>query len=177
MVKRIFLSVGLIGCVLVGTGTATWSAEPFKIGVIDGKKCVEESEAGKKILHSFQQKFDRTKKELDRRNEELKKLQGEFVKKSSILNPDAKREKEKELARKVEDFRDMVREKEAELQQEQNSALQALSNELFQIAVGIGKEEGYALILEAKSGVVYHTKTIDLTDKVLKAFNAKKEKR
>jgi len=113
---------------------------------------------------------------LELRQNELKKLQEEYTRKSGAYSTEVKREKEKELMRKQEDFRDQTREKEAEFQKEEMDAFQKLTGELFETAGSIGKEEGYSLILEAKSGVVYFNSAIDITDKVIKRVNEKKTK-
>jgi outer membrane protein len=154
------------------------SEPPLKIGILDLQRCIQQSEAGKKASKSLQEKSDRIKKDLTTKREDLKKIRDEFAKKSNVLSSEAKRDKEKEMLRKEEDFRDLVREKEDEMHKDEYSAMQPLLNELFEVTSKLAKEEGYTLILEAKSGVVYFNKPIDITDKVIKLFNeAKKEKK
>jgi outer membrane protein len=171
MLKRWFMSVGFLFCVFLLTCALSWAAEPIKIGVIDAKKCVEQTEAGKKIYATFKEKADRIQKDLDARKNEIIKMREDLSKKSNLLGTEARRDKEKDLLRREEDFRDLAREKEAEYQKEQGSAFQNLSNELFGVASKIAKEEGYTLILEARTGVVYFISAIDITDRVIKTFN------
>jgi outer membrane protein len=169
-----------IGCLLAGillmTGTMSWADGPVKIAVMDAKRCIENSEAGKKIYTLLREKVSRSQKDLSARQNELNRLQEEFNKKSEVYSIEVKREKEKELLRKGEDYRDQAREKEAEFQKEELEVFQKLSGELFETAGQIGKEEGYSLILEAKSGVVYFNPAIDITDKVIKRHNEKIKK-
>ena len=154
------------------------SEPPLKIGILDLQRCIQQSEAGKKASKSLQEKSDRIKKDLTAKREDLKKIRDEFNKKSNVLSSEAKRDKEKEMLRKEEDFRDMVREKEEEMHKDEYNAMQPLLNELFEVTSKLAKDEGYTLILEAKSGVVYFNKPIEITDKVIKLFNeAKKEKK
>jgi outer membrane protein len=176
------LSRGLaifIGLFIMLTAFPVGASEPpLKIGILDLQRCIQQSEAGKKASKSLQEKSDRIKKDLTIKREDLKKNRDEFTKKSNVLSADAKRDKEKELLRKEEDFRDLVREKEDEMHKDEYSAMQPLLNELFEVTSKLAKEEGYTLILEAKSGVVYFNKPIDITDKIIKLFNeAKKEKK
>jgi outer membrane protein len=154
------------------------SEPPLKIGILDLQRCIQQSEAGKKASKGLQEKSDRIKKDLTTKREDLKKMREEFTKKSNVLSSEAKRDKEKEMIRKEEDFRDLVREKEDEMHKDEYSAMQPLLNELFEVTSKLAKEEGYTLILEAKSGVVYFNKPIEITEKVIKLFNeAKKEKK
>ena len=117
---------------------------------------------------------------LSLKRDELKKTREEFIKKSSVLNADIRREREKEMVRKEEDFRDQVQEKEEEMRKDEYNSMQPLLNDLFEVTTKVAKDEGFTLILEAKSGVVYFSKTIEITDKVIKLFNEgkiKKEKK
>jgi outer membrane protein len=169
----------LIGLFFLGSAVAFGAGEPpLKIGILDLQRCIQQSEAGKKASKSLQEKSERIKKDLTTKREDLKKMREEFAKKSNVLSSEAKRDKEKEMIRKEEDFRDLVREKEDEMHKDEYNAMQPLLNELFEVTSKLAKEEGYTLILEAKSGVVYFTKPIDITDKIIRLFNeAKKEKK
>jgi outer membrane protein len=156
-------------------GTPAWATEPIKVGVLDLQKCLTQSESGKKASKALQDKSDRIKKDLSTRRDELKKNEEELAKKSTVLSADARKEKEKELLRKKEDFRDLVQEKEEEMRKDEYNAMQPLLNELFEITSKLAKDEGYTMILEAKSGVVYFSKTIEITDKIVKLFNESKK--
>ena len=169
------VAVVLIGSVLFLAQPAR-AVEPFKVGILDLQKCLDQSEAGKKAKKVLQDKSERIKKDLTLKRDELKKNREEFTKKASVMNADARRDKEKELLRKEEDFRDIVREKEEEMRKDEYSAMQPLLNDLFEVTTKVAKDEGFTLILEAKSGVVYFNKTIEITDKVIKLFNEAKPK-
>ena len=179
--SRIFLTkvVFVLGIVFLWTVAPSWASEALKIGVIDLQKCIQQSEAGKKASKGLQEKADRIKKDLETRRDELKKLSEEFNKKSNVLSADAKREREKELIRKDEDLRELVRKKEEEMHKDEYNAMQPLLTELFEVTKKLAKDEGYTLILESKSGVVYFNKPVEeITDKVIRLANEpKKEKK
>jgi outer membrane protein len=171
--------VFLLGLVFLGTAAPSRASEVLKIGVIDLQKCIQQSEAGKKASKALQEKADRIKKDFEARREELKKLSEEFNKKSSVLSAEAKREREKELVRKDEDLRELVRKKEEEMHKDEYNAMQPLLGELFEVTKKLAKDEGFTLILESKSGVVYFNKPVEeITEKVIKIANElKKEKK
>ncbi|MCJ7833153.1 MAG: OmpH family outer membrane protein [Deltaproteobacteria bacterium] len=178
---KLFLksTVFVFGIILLWTAAPSWAAELLKIGVIDLQKCIQQSEAGKKASKSLQDKADRIKKDLEAKREELKKMSEDFNKKSQVLSADAKREREKELIRKDEDLRELVRKKEEEMHKDEYNAMQPLLSELFEVTKKLAKDDGYTLILESKSGVVYFNKPVEeITDKVIKFTNEpKKEKK
>jgi outer membrane protein len=177
MIKAVWKSVVVI---MVGSVLAlaqpVRASEPLKIGILDLQKCLDQSESGKKAKKLLQDKSERIKKDLSLKRDELKKNRDEFTKKASVLNADARRDKEKELVRKEEDFRDLVREKEEEMRKDEYNAMQPLLNDLFEVTSKLAKDENYTLIVEAKSGVVYYNKSVDITDKVVKVFNEGKPK-
>jgi outer membrane protein len=177
---RYLAKTGLIffGIIFLLTAVPSWASEPIKVGVLDLQRCLQQSEPGKKASKSLQDKSERIKKDLAARREELKKLREDYLKKSNVLSSEAKREKEKELSRKEDDFRDLVRSKEEEMRKDEYNAMQPLLNDLFEVTSKLAKDEGYTLILEAKSGVVYYNKAVEITDRVVKLFNeSKKEKK
>jgi outer membrane protein len=151
-----------------------WAQGPLKIGVVDGKRCIEQTEAGKKIYSLFKEKSARDQRDLEAQRNALKKLQDEYRQKSEIFSADVRREKEKEIIRKEEDLRDQYREKSEVFQREEQEAFQKLTAEIFEAAAIIGREQSFTLILEAKSGLVYFNPAVDITDQIIKRHNAKK---
>jgi outer membrane protein len=170
----------LVGFLFFATALPSWASEVLKVGILDSNKCLQQSETGKKVFKGLQEKSDRIKKDLDARQEELKKLYEEFVKRRNVLSLDARQEKEKELIRKEEDLRGLTRKKEEEMRKETDSVLQPLVSDLHEIMRKVAKDEGYTLILEGKGGMVYYfTPPVnEITDKVIKLLNeTKKEKK
>ena len=65
------------------------------------------------------------------------------------------------------------------MHKDEYNAMQPLLDELFEVTKKLAKDEGYTLILESKSGVVYFNKPVEeITEKVIKIANeTKKEKK
>ncbi len=177
--KRSFFKRGtvfLLGLAFLWTAAPSEAVESVKLGIIDLQKCLQQSESGKKASKSLQEKSDQIKKDLEAKREELKNLTDDFNKKSAVLSAEAKSEREKELIRKNEDLRELVRRKEEEMQKDEYNAMQPLLNELFEITKKLAKEEGFTMILESKTGVVFFNKPVeDITDKVIRLANEPKK--
>jgi outer membrane protein len=156
----------------LGAQTAQ-GAELMKVGIMDLQRCIQESESGKKALKKLQERTEKLKKELDRKKAELEKAQEEFKKQTGVLNAEARSQREKEMLRKQEDFRDLVRESEETVRKEDYEATQPILKGILEVAQKIGQEEGYTLILESKSGVVYATRGVDITEKVIKTYDTR----
>jgi outer membrane protein len=174
MIKQSFKIAPVLWAILLMTGAQAWAQGPVKIAVIDARRCIEQTEAGKKMYALFKERSAKDQKELEAKGMALKKLQEDFTKKSEVFSAEVRRDKEKELIRKQEDLQDQAREKNAAFQKEEGEAFQKLTVEIFDSAAALAREQGYTLVFEAKSGVVYFSPAIDITDQVIKKHNAKK---
>ncbi len=143
-----------------------------KIAVVDLKKCIHESLAGKAAKKRIQALTQSIKQEVEKRKKHLKKMEDEFQKQSMVLSLDAKRDKEKELLREREDLRDFIRRKERELQEADIRETRPIMKAVLDIAREIGKTRGISIILEAKT-LIYFDPAIDITDEVLKKYDAR----
>jgi outer membrane protein len=169
-----------LGVCLLWTAAPSWASEALKVGIVDFNKCLQQSDKGVKAYKGLKEKNDRATKELEGKQEELKKLYEEFIRRRNVLSADARKEKENELMRKDEDLRNLTRKKEEEMRKDTDAVLQPLIGELHEVMKKLAKDEGYTLILEGKVGAVYYfaSPVNDITDKVIKLLNeAKKEKK
>ncbi len=156
--------------------TAAWAAEA-KIGVVDLQRALNECEAGKKAKAKLTERVEKMQTDLKAKKEAVDKLDGELKKQGAMLSADAKRDKERDLERQTRDLNNLARDYEEEYQQAQVAATQPIFKDLEQVIDKIGAEQGYTLIVESKvGGVIYMAKGVDITDEVVKAYNAKAKK-
>jgi outer membrane protein len=174
MMKQTLKIVPIFWALLLLSGITAWGQDPLKIAVVDARRCIEQTDAGKKIYNLFKEKSAKEQKEFEAKGMALKKLHEDFAKKNEVFSAEVRRDKEKELLRKQEDLQDQIREKNAAFQREEGEAFQKLTKEIFETASAVARDKGYSLLLEAKSGVVYFNPSIDITDQVIQRHNAKK---
>src|SRR5690348_13938167 len=67
-----------------------------KIAYVDLQRALEETEEGKHAKAKLKTDFEKKQKELDARQEELKKMKADLDKQSSILKPEALAQKQQE---------------------------------------------------------------------------------
>jgi outer membrane protein len=61
----------------------------------------------------------------------------------------------------------------AEFKNYEKRLISRIRKQVFDIIEGIGKKEGYLLILEKReAGVMYYPNTIDITDQLIQKYNA-----
>lgn len=173
--KRVSLFFILITIGLFLSTTCGY-AKTIKVGYIDVQKVLYKSKRGLEATKAFQAKGQEMNKVIKKRQDELKALKESLEKQATMLSEEARREKEREYQRKLKDLERLVKDSRDELKQLEKEMLDKLMKGLGKVVKKLGREENYTLILEAKASyILYAPDEIDLTDKVIKAFDAAEE--
>ncbi|MBW2038892.1 MAG: OmpH family outer membrane protein [Deltaproteobacteria bacterium] len=147
-----------------------------KIGYIDVQRVLNKSRRGIEARKIFQIRGNELNKVIQKSQEELKALKESLEKQAAMLSEEARREKEREYQRKLKELERLVKDSRDELKQMEMEITTKLLKSMEKVVTKLGKEGNYTLILEKKeSFILYAPKEIELTDKVIKAFDAAKE--
>lgn len=147
-----------------------------KIGYVDLQKALNTSEAGKAAKERISKKVKEYEGTIDTRQKEIKKLKEELEKQAMLLSEDARGAKERDYQQKVKEFQRFTKDIQEELQQKDADFTKQILEELFKVIKEVGEKEGYTLVLEqSESSILYADEKVNLTDKVIKAFDAKKK--
>jgi outer membrane protein len=95
-------------------------------------------------------------------------------KKAGMMSEQARKDKEREYQQKARELDRLGQDSDAELKLMNKDSATRFNKSLVAIIKKMGQEGKYTMILEA-SIVPYSAKEIDITDEVLKAFDAAKE--
>ncbi len=163
-----------ISLVVLASGFA-YAQSTEKIGYIDLQRVIRESQAGKNARSAFEREFQEKRNIIEQKKQRLDNMKQEFLSQSSIKNEQARKGKaeeidklEKEYNRTRDDFRDELQKRDLELTQK-------ILSELESVMKQIGDSDGYSLIFEkTEGGIVYAGKGVDLTDKLIQAYDSKK---
>ena len=161
---------------MVLCASVAFSAEKtVKIGYIDLQKALNESDTGKEAKASFNKRVEELQKVLDEKQNELKKLQEELEKQKGLLTPEARAEKEKTYQQKIKDAQRFAKDSQEELQQKDAELTKKILRDLRDVIKKMGADDGYTIILEkGEAFVLYAADGVDITEKVIKAYNKKK---
>jgi outer membrane protein len=147
-------------------------AQSMNIACVDLKRVVVESDQGKQIQKTLTDEAERLKKNLDSKQDELQKLKDAIEKQSATITPEARTDKEKQYQAKLKDYQRLAGDYQSELQQKDAEYMDKILKELEGIIKTLGEKEKYAVILEkSQAGILFSTPSIDVTDKVIAAFN------
>jgi outer membrane protein len=148
-------------------GVAIVEAAEIKIGFIDAERINRESAPAERASKQLEKEFAPRAQELQRREGQMKALQGQLEKDAMTMSESDRRAKEQELARMNLDFQRLQREYREDLNLRRNQELSTLFERANRVIKQIAEAEKYDLILQE---AVYRNPRIDITDKVIKAL-------
>jgi outer membrane protein len=165
----------VIGVVMLGWFGSVWAAD-LKIAYVDIQRAVNECNAGKdakKVITKEVEKFQRL---IADRQKELQTLKESLDKQTLMMTPDARANKEREYQTKLREFQRWGEDSQNEINQKRVELERSISGSLVKVIQKIGADEGYTLILEKNENIVlYVTKALDITDRVIKVHDAQKK--
>lgn len=145
----------------------------MKIGVVDLMKALNESDAGKKAKAELESVIRSKQAVINEKGKTIEKLKDELNKQSSVLSAEAQKSKQDELDRMMRDYQRMVSDSQSDVKQRESDLTNGILKGLRAVVNKIGQKEGYTMIVENAEGIIlYSKKSLDLTDEVIKQYNA-----
>jgi outer membrane protein len=163
---------------LVGAGfvltAAAWAQTPnIKIAVINSQKAFETSSEGKRAATQFQAREDRIKSDLARLDNDLRTLETKLNTQRLTLSNEAMLQLQGDIDRKTTERKRTEEDSTKDYQQLQYNLIQKIRSDMIVIINQIAQERGYDLVLDvAASGIVYFNQTIEITDEVVRRYDA-----
>jgi len=171
--KRLGMVMGIL--LLGGWMGSVWAFD-YKIGCIDIQRAVNECNAGKDAKKAIAKEVEKFQRLIADRQKELQGMKESLDKQSPMLNPDARAAKEKEYQSKLRDFQRWGEDSQNEVNQKRIEMERNISMGLQKVIQKIGADDGYTLIFEKNENIVlFASKAIDITDRVIKLFDAQKK--
>ena len=152
---------------LLSTAAAVVVAAEIKIGFIDAERINRESAPAEVASKRLEKEFAPRAQELQRREGQIKSLQGQLEKEAMTMSESDRRAKEQELSRMTLDFQRMQRSYTEDLNLRRNQELQTLFERANRVIKQIAEAEKFDLIVQE---AVYRSPRLDITERVLKAL-------
>jgi len=169
---RIAFSLALLVTVFTSLG---FSQQTVKIGVINSQKVLENSTEGKKVIAQLQEKDRKIQDELAKLDDEIRRLETKLNTQRLTLSEQSIFQIGSDLERKRTERKRRAEDSLKELQQLQMRLFNRIQSELLPIIEQVGKEKSLDIIFDlAKSGAIYFNPAIEITDEVIKRYDASK---
>jgi len=165
----------VIGIVLFGFLGSALAAD-LKVAYVDIQKAVNESNAGKDAKKAITKEVEKFQRLIGDKQKELQTMKESLEKQAPMLTPDARATREKDYQNKLREFQRWGEDTQNEINQKRMEIERNISMGLLKVIQKVGAEEGYTLILEKNETIVlFASKTIDITDRVIKAYDGQKK--
>ena len=143
-----------------------------KYAFVDLQRALEETEDGKKAKAKLKSDFDRKQKELDEKQEELKKLKEAFDKKAQLMKPEALAKEQKDLQERFIELQNIYASLQKDLAQKEQEATRGIFGKLQNVVGKIAEREKFSMVLEKNAAVVWGQPSLDITNEVIRMYNA-----
>lgn len=144
-----------------------------KVATVDFQRAINEVSEGKAAKARLEALYAEKKAALDRLQANISQKQADYEKQKVVLSDTARKAKEEEINNDIMAYQQSLMRYEQEFQQAYMVAMDNLLQKMKTIATQIGAEKGYTLVIEiTEGGIVYSSPTIDITDELIKRYNA-----
>ena len=176
MKKVLVLMVAL----LVASSSAF--AAGSKIAFVDTQSVFDKTKVGKKYQGILKEYFESRKKILDLDADEIQKLRDDYGKQSAVLNPEARKEKEETIGRKISEFEKKRSDFNNELAKKNEELSAEFNQEMMAILKDMAKKDKISMVLNKTinlmskgevPSVLYGDESLDLTEKLIVELDKK----
>ena len=173
MKNRIYIISLIAALTLLSTASALAQSPP-KIGYVDLQRALNDSNAGRRAREEFKVKVDKIQRTLDKQKKSIESLKEQLEKKAMLMKEKERLSLEDDYRKKLRDFERAYKDSQGDLQQQDHVLTGSILQDLQEVILDYGKEQNYTLILETtNSSILYGADQIDLTDEIVKEFNAR----
>ncbi|MGD2245079.1 MAG: OmpH family outer membrane protein [Candidatus Aminicenantes bacterium] len=169
---KIILIVIFILAVISVKGSAE---QTMNIAVIDPIKAFEGSAEGKKAMAQLQAEQQKIRSELARIDEDVQDIENRLRTQSLTLTQETQQKLAMDLDRLRTQRKRVEEDSLKDYQRLEFKLFNRIKEEVLPIIETIAKERGFSLVLDlSTTGVAYFDKAIDITEEVVKRYNASK---
>ncbi|MFT6630966.1 MAG: outer membrane protein [Bacteriovoracaceae bacterium] len=148
-----------------------------KVGIVNIQKIIVTIKEGKTVNKTLEKSFKKKQELIKSEEAGIRKLQEKFQKQTAVLTDAAKAKKGAEIKGKIDAVRAKMMQFQKDIQKEEAELKKPILDKLKPIIDAISASEKVALTFEiSQSPVVYASNKVDLTEKVIQAYDKKHSK-
>lgn len=166
------LSLAAMTFALAGCAGSTTRVDG-KVGVINSQRLLNDTKAGKRAKESLTAYSKNRQALMELEERELRRMEEDFVKQSSILSPAAKRDREEQFRRRMQEYQQKAAELNREVQEKQKDVLEGFRDKIETVVAKVAKRLGLQVVIDKSKGgpTVYHEEGLDISSEVIEEFN------
>jgi len=164
MKNRIVLSA--LAAAFIAATSLPAAAGDLKIGYIVTPRLLSETKLGKESSAKLKAKADAAEKSLQKKMDDVQKLQNDITKRMAVLNEDEKNKLGEEYENQVRDARRMKEDAQRDFDKTRGEIENDMMTKFRTVIEKFAKENGYDLVLDAGT-LLYISQKADVTTEVI----------
>ncbi len=173
--KRLYAALCIMAAAMTVAGSKGFGQPVNKVGLINSQKSFETSTEGKKAISQLLDKEQKIRKEMANLDGQIQSLETKYNTQKLTLTAEAVIQLEVELNRKITERKRYEEDATKDYQQLRANLFNRIKNEMIPIIQAAAREKGLDIVLDVvESGVVYFNPAVDLTDDIIRRYNASK---
>ena len=149
------------------------AAADVKLGYVDLQRALNEVDEGKAAKALLKKDFEEKQKQLDAGKTDFEKARADFEKQQVVMSEQAKRDKASELDRRAMELQATYQKLQQDLMKREQEMTGGIFQKMSDIVREMAEADGITLVLERNAGVVYALPALDLTNELIRKYNAK----
>lgn len=171
--KTVLATTCLVMSLAVGGCAAGGAKVEGTLGVVDPARLLSETNAGKKAKESLGVFSKNRQALIEMEEKELRRMEEDLGRQSSVLSAPAKREREELFRRRMAEYQQKVAEMNREIQEKQKDVFEGFRDKAELVVGKVSKRLGVHIVMDkGKSGpTLYSEEGLDITGQVIEEFN------
>ncbi|HVG02500.1 MAG TPA: OmpH family outer membrane protein [Nitrospira sp.] len=165
----------LAAALLVGGCRSNPSTTPSstRIGVADPQRLLSETNVGKKAKEMLASFAKNRQALIELEEKELRRMEEDFMKQSSVLSANAKREREEQFRRRMAEYQQKVTDLNREVQDKQKDVLEGFRDKIEALSGKVAKRLELQAIFDRGRGgpTLYFDEAVDVSSQLIEEFN------
>jgi outer membrane protein len=164
------LAVPLVASLL---SLAPFARAESKVAFVDINRALNETADGRAAKAKLKKEFDARQKQLDERQEEVKRLQADLQSRGDAMSDEARHKAQSEMDQKLMEVSKLYAQLQQELNQKEGAATKPILVKMTAIIKNIAEAEGVTMVFDrAESGLIYAQPSLDLTNELIRRYNS-----
>ncbi len=168
-------TVFLLMAMVVSCSLVSQAQQTQKIGLVNSQEILEKSAEGKKAISQLEERNKKIQQDLIKLDDQIRQLESRLSTQQLTMTQEAIMSLSVDLDRRRTERQRVAEDAQRDMQELTQRLFIRIQNEVMPIINKLGQEKGMDMILDLReSGVLYFSPTVDLTQEVIKRYDASK---
>lgn len=144
-----------------------------RVALLNMQEAIKGVKEGKKAEETLKKEWENRQKKLQADGKKIQDQMEDLRKQASVLDEKTRRSREEAIQGQIMQLREQEAKSQADFQKRDQEISKPIIEKLRNIVATISKEKGYTLVMDG-GNVIYAQEQDDITDEVIKRYDAKK---